>query len=492
MDSVNSPQMDSVLVMLAITLLAPFAGALLAGLLRGRISNFIAVLASGAALGASIFAALAVYPSAPFRHNISSLPWLTKVPLFGLALDSLGSLMLLGVTLVGFLVVVYSTEYLAPRGEGEAALAGRERYFFWLLLFLGSMVGVALSPNLLQMFIFWEMNGLCSWALISHTQEEKALRAGFKALVMTHIGGLGFLFALLLVFIFTGSFDFEALGQLGIGLKVGAFFLLLVAAWAKCAQIPFHTWLPDAAAPTTSLSAYLPALALAKPGVYLIARLLVSGQQLPAYISLVIAIMALATMAMATLVYLREDDLNRLLAYLMIAHLGYVFLGLSLGMAGSGEAYRGAVLYILCDAAAKVTLLLCIASIAYATSTRRISQLHGLSGKMPVEAVAYLIGILAATGIPPFSGFWPKFMIFVGALQAPAGWIVLLLLATESVISFGWLLWVGQKIFLGQPSEVAEAAGDPPPAMTVALVAGMLLCLGMPLIGIPLVNAIIR
>jgi hydrogenase-4 component D len=202
--------------------------------------------------------------------------------------------------------------------------------------------------------------------------------------------------------------------------------------------------------------------------------------------------MAFLTMFMAVLAFFRQDDLYRLLGYLTIAHLGYIFVGLALGIYGSHEGYQGAVLYLLCDGAAKATLLMSIGSIAYATGTRKINQLQGLSGKLWLEGIAYLIGALAATGVPPFAGFWPKFMIFTGTLNpnVPGGPVLLALLAAESVVSFGWFLWLGQKIFLGKPSEIAAAAGDPPPGMAFALIAGMALCLLLPLVGIPLVSGL--
>jgi hydrogenase-4 component D len=482
------------LALLVITLLAPFVGALFAGLTRGRMSHFVAILTSGITLFAAAETVLAIYSRAPVRYDFlaPALPWLSKVPIFGLALDSLGSVMLIGITLIGFLVVIYSGDYLSARNAEHPYHKGNPRYFFWLLLFIGSMVGVALSPNLLQMFVFWELTTLCSWALISHTQEEKALRSGFKALIMTHLGGLAFIVVLMLTYAFTGSFDFSSLGQLAAPLKAAAFILLLAAAWAKSAQIPFHTWLPDAMEAPSPISAYLHGAAMVKAGVYLIARLLISGLNLPAGLGLLMAVMALLTMFMAVLAYFRQDDLKRLLAYSTIVHLSYIFVGLSLGVIGSTAGYQGAVLHILCHGAAKATLFLCAGSIAYSAGTRRISDLRGLASKRPLEGVVYLIGVLAVTGVPPFAGFWSKFLIFVGALESPGGWALLVLLVAESVISFGWLLWIGQKIFLGKPSEAASAAGNPPPAMTAVLVVGMVLCLAMPIIGIPLVQGLLR
>jgi len=481
--------MDIMGILLLVTLLAPFAGAVLAGLLRGRLGSFVAMLAAGVTLLAAGEAVLAIYPNAPVNYPLAapSLPWISAGPSFGLALDSLGSVLLVGITLIGFLVVLYSTEYLSPHNLEHAYSTDRRSYFFWLLTFVGAMVGLALSPNLLQMFIFWEITTLSSWALISYSQQERALRAGFKALIMTHLGGLAFLVALLLLFVGTQSFSFEALDQLALPVKTGAFVLLLLAAWAKSAQLPFHTWLPDAMEAPSPVSAYLHGAAMVNAGVFLIARVLFSGFHVSTNLGLLMVIMALLTMFMALLAYFRQDDLKRLLAYSTIVHLGYIFLGLSLGATGSVAGYQGAVLHILCHGVGKATLFLCAGAIAFSTGTRSISQVRGLATRWPLLGLAYLVGVLAVTGIPPFAGFWSKFLIFVGALQSPAGWLVLVLLVLESVISFGWLLWVGQKIFLGEPSEVVLAAEDPP-VMSGVLIAGMALCLLIPLVGIPLVQ----
>ena len=484
---------ETMLWLMLALLAAPVAGALIAGLTPGRRAGTVAAIASLLTALIGVKTVIAAYPKGA-SFVLGGLPWLPgadATSLFGLAIDPLSSIMVLVITVIGFLVVLYSTEYLSPRHAEHPEHNGSQRYYFWLMLFVAAMVGIALSPNLLQLFIFWEITTLCSWALISHTQEPAATRAGFKALIMTHIGGFGFLVALLMLFAATGSFEFSALGRLPIGLKWAVSILLLAAAWAKSAQIPFHTWLPDAMEAPTPVSAYLHAAAMVKAGVYLIARLAGSGWNAPPQLSALIAAMAMLTMFMAVLFYLRQDDLKRLLAYSTISHLAYIFIAISLGMAGSTIGYQGAALHILCHGAAKGTLFLCVGAIAYGAGTRRISQLSGLAARMPLEAVAFFVGVLAVTGVPPFSCFWSKVFIFVGALDTPAGVILLVLLAAESVISFGWLMWVAQKVFLGRPSAVAAAAADPPWPMSVALVAGIVLCLAAPYAGLPLVRLLV-
>ncbi len=485
--------MDQILVLMMALLVVPAAGAVLAGVARPRGAPVIATIASLISAVIGVLVVILGYPDGAALW-LGDMPWLPGEAgrnLFGLALNPLSSIMVLVITVIGFLVVLYSVEYLSPRNAEHPYRNGQQRYYFWLMLFFTSMVGVALSPNLLQLFIFWEMTTLCSWALISHTQEPTATRAGFKALIMTHIGGFGFLVALLLLFAATRSFEFAAIGELAGGLKVAVFVLLLVAAWAKSAQIPFHTWLPDAMEAPTPVSAYLHAAAMVKAGVYLVARIVTAGWAVPQEMGVVITVMALLTMLMAVLAYLRQDDLKRLLAYSTIVHLAYVLIGVSLGVFGSKIGYQGAALHILCHGAAKGTLFLCVGAIAYGAGSRHISQLSGLARKMPLETVTFMVGALAVTGIPPLSCFWSKLFIFVGALESPGGVIVLVLLAAESAISFGWLMWIAQRVFLGRPSQVAAAAADPPWPMSVALVACMVLCVVMPYIGLPIVKLLV-
>ena len=478
---------------LLLVILLPMLGAIVAASLRGRLLHGWAVIIALATMALSLYA---IWPQGLYstQYVLGSLPWIkgVKEQLFGLLLDPLSAIMLMVITILGLLVVLYSTEYLGPDNVEHPTRNGRRRYYFWLLLFIGSMTGVALSPNLLQLFIFWEMTTVCSWALIGHYQDAKGLRAGFKALIMTHVGGLCFLAVLLMTFAMTRSFSFRAVEALPVTMQGAAFFLLLVAAWAKSAQIPFHTWLPDAMEAPTPISAYLHAAAMVKAGVYLMARMVSAGWAMPAGVSLAMAGMALLTMFVAVMFYFGQDDLKRLLAYSTIAHLGYVLLGVSLGALGSTVGFQGGVLHIICHAAGKCTLFLCAGAIAYSVGTRSIRQLSGLGRKMPLVATGFFIGLIAVTGVPPFSCFWSKFFILSGAFQMGGvmGPLLLILIAVESMISFGWFLWVGQKVFLGEPSPLAAKAADPRFPMSTVLVICMILCLAAPWLGMPFTNII--
>ena len=199
-----------------------------------------------------------------------------------------------------------------------------------MMLFIASMLGIAISPNFLQLYIFWEMTTICSWALISHYRNEESLKAGFKALLMTFAGGVFFALAIVLIYVKTGSFSFSALNSLSPELRTMIFVFFLIAAWAKSAQIPFFTWLPDAMAAPTTVSMYLHAAAMVKAGVFLIARITWANAQLSFTSGMLVGIMAVVTMLVVLYLFFYQDDLKRLLAYSTIAHLSYVLLGLGL------------------------------------------------------------------------------------------------------------------------------------------------------------------
>jgi len=479
--------------LLLLSILLPIAGALTVYWLRGSRARAGALIATGAAALCALVAAWVNYPESRGRF-FAGLPWLGDrggAQLLGVLLDPLGTILLVVAMTIGFLTVLYSTRYLReanrehPVGEPDQA-----RYYFWLLAFVGSMAGVATAPNFLQLFVFWEMTTVCSWALISYHHSERSLRAGFQAILMTHVGGLFFLGALLVLFAQTGSFAFDAPASLTPGLRAVVFVFLLVAAWAKAAQVPFHTWLPDAMEAPTPVSAYLHAAAMVKAGVFLMARAVASGWEVPPAAGGIMSGMAMVTILIALTFYFVQDDLKRLLAYSTIAHLGYVLLGLSLGALGSTTGLRGGVLHLICHSFAKATLFFAVGAVAYVTGSRSIKALGGVARVMPLTATAYFVGVLAVTGIPPFACFWSKVMILEGALDVGGllGAGILAFVLAESLIAFGWMLRVGFKVFMGEQTELARVHSDPPPAMSATLVVLMIAALVVPVVGIPLVK----
>lgn len=445
---------------------------------------------------ATLIAALVVIVKSlgrpPALFTFGQMPWLeTETRLFGAILDPLSLLMLAVTVIIGFLVVIFSSEYLSSENQEHPITTGWMRYFAWLLLFMFSMIGIAISPNLLQFLIFWELTTICSAALISFHEDEASYRAGFKALLMTHAPGLFFIVGLALVFVYTGSFEFASIGKLPGNIKATVLIFLLLAGWAKSAQGPFYTWIPDAMVAPTPISAYLHAAAMVTAGAFLIARVFTSGFEVSYGIGLLTAVIAILTMYIGLFFYFFQDDLKRLLAYSTITNVGYIFLGLGLGVMGSVVGLRGGLLHLICHAFAKTILFLTVGAISYATGTKLISRLSGVARGSPFLAFTFIIGFLSVTGIPPFPCFWSKFFIIVGAfaLKSTLGIILGVLILGESVGAFLWFLIVTQRVFFGKEAEGAIPLHFPR-IFTIVLGGLVILTLLAPLFGIPLLEGV--
>jgi hydrogenase-4 component D len=426
-----------------------------------------------------------------WSFSLGSLPWLAgKEALFGIRIDGLSSLMLLAITVVGFLIILYSVRYVSARNREHPSSEGQGRYYFFMLLFVAAMIGLVISPNFFQMFIFWELTTLCSWGLIAFYRDRDAIRSAYKALLITHAMGLFLEAAIIIVYINTGSFAFTAINELSPGLKTLTMVFLVIASLAKAAQVPFFTWLPTAMAAPTPASAYLHAAAMVKAGIYLIARLLISVSVFPVKVSLLLGAVAIITMLSSVLLYFMQDDLKRLLAYSTIANLGYMILGLSLGTMGSNLAMRGGLLHLIGHSFTKSLLFLAVGAISYSTGTRKISSLSGLGRKMPLTSLAFVMGALAISGVPPFNMFWSKFFIIAGAFQLNSGWgwTLGILALLESITGFAWFLYVVHKVIFGPVSQVVEGAQDPPATMAIPLLAFMGLILVSPIFSLPIID----
>ena len=475
-------------------LLLPVLGAVLSGSLRRKLSDVSVVVTSGLSLVIALVLIYAVFPQTLVKlvYRLSWIPGLEKVNLFGYLIDPLGMLLLFVVSVLGFVVMLYGTGYIGEGNKEHPSSEGKQRHNFWMMLFIASMIGIAISPNFLQFYIFWEMTTICSWALISHYRNEESLRAGFKALLMTFGGGVFFALAIVLLYVKTGSFEFSALNSLSPGFRTMIFVFFLIAAWAKSAQVPFFTWLPDAMAAPTTVSMYLHAAAMVKAGVFLIARIVVSSYSLSFGAGLLTAVMAVITMLIGVYFFFFQDDLKKLLAYSTITHLAYVLLGLGLGIMGSKIGMKGGILHIINHSAAKGLLFLAVGAVSYATGTRSIRQLSGLGYKMPLVSASFMVGMFSLVGIPPFSCFWSKYFLLMGVIGLGGGVGILLLIpfVLEIIVAFAWFLRVGQKVFFGEVSPVSAEAKKIPWTIKAALIILIILCLAAPLIGLQLVNQI--
>lgn len=389
--------------------LIPLLGFVINGLGRNTLSkSLIGFIGSGVILisfliSVSIFLALGNDPVK--SHEIFLFDWISagtlQVPLSFLV-DPLSSIMLLIITGIGFLIHIYSIGYMHDD-------AGFGKFFSYLNLFIFFMLLLVLGSNYLVMFIGWEGVGLCSYLLIGfwYTNSSYATAAK-KAFVMNRIGDLGFLIAVFMIFMTFGSIEyakvFPQVAELMPGDSTLALIalLLFIAACGKSAQIPLFTWLPDAMAGPTPVSALIHAATMVTAGIYMIARSHILFDLAPV-VQHLIAIIGLATAVLGALVALTQTDIKKVLAYSTVSQLGYMFLGLGVG------AYTGSFFHVITHAFFKALLFLCAGSVIHAMHHEQdMRHMGGLRKKLPVTFATMLIGTIAIAGLPPFSGFFSK------------------------------------------------------------------------------------
>jgi len=470
-------------------LLGPLAGAALAGILaltrRAPAAAPLLTILGTAAAGAVALSLQPARNAAAAPH--ADLSWLTIPPAFsitlGVQLDSLAWLMVLVVCVVSLLVQVYSTGYM--RGE-----VGYARYFAYLGLFTASMLGLVVADNLFQLYVCWELVGICSYLLIGFWwHKPSAANAAKKAFVVTRFGDVGFLLGVLLLASAAGSFQFGAAQSMfadiagGVpGRDYSGFvsnqtlvwlvpLLLFCGAVGKSAQFPLHVWLPDAMEGPTPVSALIHAATMVAAGVYMVARLLPLFAASEAAMATVLVIGA-ATALIAATIALVQNDIKKVMAYSTVSQLGYMMLGLGAGSMAAG------MFHLTTHAMFKALLFLCAGSVIHAlhhaADPNDLRGMGGLRRSMPHTAWTCAIGVLALAGFPGFSGFWSKDSILAAALErgshtplAYAGLVVGIAVAglTAFYAARMWLL-----AFWGEPrSEDAAHAHESPPVMTIPL-----------------------
>ncbi len=385
----------------------------------------------------------------------------------GVLADPLSVFMANIAVMIGLLIIFYSIGYMH---QDKA----QTRYYALILLFIGAMVGLVLADNFLQLFIFWEVVGVCSYALIGFWyQKTSAARAGMKAFVVTRIGDISLLISIIFLFTLTGSFDFlylqdaVQLGQIGLQSLSLVSLLTLGGAMGKSAQVPFHVWLPDAMEGPSTVSALIHAATMVKAGIYLVSRTFVIFQNIEIWLTTAIYVGAITALLTATMA-LVSTDLKRVFAYSTISQLGLILTGLGIG---SSFGWFAGQAHVLSHALFKALLFLCAGSVLHAIGTSDITQMGGLRQKMPITFAASIIGILALSGVPPFNGFWSKDLIFAAVWHIEA-YIPLMLVWLASVFtvaySFRWLILV----FLGVPrsDRLVQKVHESPKSMTIPLV----------------------
>ncbi|MFD2615514.1 NADH-quinone oxidoreductase subunit L [Paenibacillus gansuensis] len=382
----------------------------------------------------------------------------------GFEVTNLNALMLVIVTFVSLLVQVYSTAYM----HGDERI---HVFFSYVCLFTFSMLGLVLSQNLLQLYLFWELVGVCSFLLVGfwYTKPE-AKAAAKKAFIVTRIGDVGLFLALLLLYwnMPGHALDFTSIQnavmnqELSSGLLTWIAVLIFVGAIGKSGQFPLHTWLPDAMEGPTPISALIHAATMVAAGVYLVARTYDIFQASPDALAFVAAVGGFTAIFAAT-IGMAQNDIKRILAYSTVSQLGYMMMALGLGSVTAG------MFHLTTHAFFKALLFLGAGSVIHAVHKQHIDEMGGLGRRMKITAWTFAIGALALSGIPPFSGFWSKDAILSAAYDQNK-----LLFGVGLITAFFTAFYMARLFFLvfaGEPAgKESEAAEESPPSITVPLV----------------------
>ena len=462
----------------------PLAGALVnlvIGRRLGRRAHWVAVPAVGLAFVVALLAFLRVWQG----HETFAGPlfdWIVagtfRAPVT-LQLDQLSAVMLLVVTGVGFLIHVYSIGYMHDDPDYP-------RFFIYLNLFVFSMIMLVLAGNFLLLYVFWEAVGLCSYLLIGFWYtRESAANAGKKAFIVNRVGDCGFALGIMLLWTAVGTLEygevFAKAPTLAVGTATAISLLLFMGACGKSAQLPLHTWLPDAMEGPTPVSALIHAATMVTAGVYLVARAHALFERSGVALD-VVAWVGVLTAVFAATIGLVQTDIKRVLAYSTVSQLGYMFIGVGVG------AYTAGVYHLVTHAFFKALLFLGAGSVIHALSGEQdLRKMGGLARKLPVTWYTMLVATVAIAGLPPFSGFFSKDEILAGAFFAgkPAIFALGLVGAALTAFYMGRLLFL---TFLGRSRvdhEVAHHVHESPPVMTVPLAILAVLAAGAGAWGLP-------
>ena len=402
-----------------------------------------------------------------------------RIP-FSFLVDPLSSIMLLIVTGIGFLIHVYSAGYMHNDG-------GFAKFFAYLNLFIFFMLLLVLGSNYVVLFIGWEGVGLCSYLLIGFwfTNVNYA-SAAKKAFVMNRIGDLGFLLAVFFIYSTFGSVEFAnvfpqaALLPSGSTILVVITLLLFVGATGKSAQLPLFTWLPDAMAGPTPVSALIHAATMVTAGIYMIARSNILFTLAPLTMNIV-AIVGLSTAIVAALIAITQNDIKKVLAYSTVSQLGYMFLGLGVG------AYTGAFFHVITHAFFKALLFLGAGSVIHAMHHEQdMRNMGGLKSKLPITFFTMLMGTIAISGLPPFSGFFSKDEILAHVYEHnPTLWVIGVIGAMLTAFYMFRMLFLTFWGSFRGTKEQEKHLHESPKSMTIPLVVLAILSVFGGLIGVP-------
>lgn len=423
-------------MILLICIGAPLLGAFLLPILGRRSAK----LRNGISLALALLSlgCVALITVAVIRDEAPSLRAVLPLGLtLGLKADALSVFMALTSGAVATAIIVYSMGYMKHYDH-------LNEFYMMVTFFLGSMMGLVFSTNLIEIYLFWEFSSLCCWRLIGFYRDPNSIQRADKAFIITVLGALVMLLGFFGIYGATGTFDMEALR--GVQLPTWATALVLVGILSKSATFPLHSWLPDAGIAPSPVSSLLHAAVLVKIGVYFYARLFVVTALIDPAFHVIVPVVAAVSALISAGCAMVATDLKRVVAYSTISQLAFMLLGLS---CGSSTGFVGGMLYIMTHSVAKAGLFLCCGIVEHTVHTKDLTKMGGLAKVMPVTAAAFMLSALSVMGIPPFSGFFAKYLVISGAVEAgqPLLAAVFILGAVMTVL---YLLRLFRMVFLGK------------------------------------------
>jgi len=424
--------------LLLLVFLIPIIGSLILPLVSKvseTLRNALALVLVLAAFGCSA----AMAPAAIAGEPLSISVWLPLGFSFGFLADGLAVFMALVSSFVAAIIVVYSFTYIEHSGN-------RNVYYLMVTLFIGAMMGLVYSTNLIMLYIFWEISAICCWQLIGFYREPEHVRRADKAFLITVFGALAMLLGFVFVYQQTGTFDLAMMK--GTKLTNTAVLLIMCGMLSKSATLPLHTWLPDAGVAPSPVTSLLHAAVLVKIGVYAFARLFLFSFTIDAVWHTAVPAIAAVSALVSAGAAMCELDIKRIIAYSTISQIAFIFLGLS---TGTSIGVVGGLLYIMMHSLAKGGLFLCAGIVEHNAHTKDIRQLGGLIKTMPVTAISFLLCAFSIMGLPPFGGFFSKYMVVSGAVNANNPWIATVFVI-GTLMTIMYLMRAFNAVFLGEPN----------------------------------------
>lgn len=452
------------MILLLVILLSPFVAAALTPLVARVLGTRTGWWAAAVALGNTL-ALLSLLPDILHGTTLTyTLPWIPVLDAnLTLMVDGLSLFFALLISFAGCLIMAYGRFYLDPREE-------HGKFFAYMLLFMGSMLGVVLTGNLIALFVFWELTSLSSFLLIGFWDHREASRYGAtQALLVTGGGGMAMLIGFILLHQVTGSWDMQSVLSQGDIIRASPLYLpilglVFLGCMTKSAQTPFHFWLPNAMEAPTPVSAYLHSATMVKAGLYLVARLHPALSGTEAWVYLVGGV-GILTLCVGGFLALAQDDLKALLAYSTVSQLGLI---MALYGLGTREGVVAGSFHLMNHAAFKAALFLCVGNVEHETGTRRLSQLGGLWRAMPWTGMFTLVSAAAMAGLPPFGGFVSKELFYAATLDVTGGAerVLLPVLAVAgSAFTFAYSLRLVYGVFFGEPGHPPKHPHEAPLGM---------------------------